>query len=302
MDANDIRTQEVKKCLLCEEEGVLFWANLPDRLFGVPGLWSFRKCPDCGLVWLSPRPIAEDIGKTYTNYMTHNAHGSKSRMEDLQEKIALPVLFSVYQYSDKHDGLSRRAFSGRLLSWIPLFNDVARRYVMNLRGDQKGRLLDVGCGDGKFLADMKRLGWEVVGVEPDPEAAKIAEERLGLSVFTGTLGEANFPPDAFDAITMKHVIEHVEDPIGLVRECHRILKPGGRLSIATPNTECLQHQLFRTAWLELDPPRHLQFHILSIAYCLYPIAYTTILRPKPSRSSRSSTRSQSVRRPPEWWF
>lgn len=260
-DIQGIRTQEVRKCILCEKEGVPLYADLPDRLFSAPGLWSFVKCSDCGLFWLRSRPVSEDIGKAYENYMTHEANGAKSRMEILQEKIALPILFSVHGYGDKDKRTRQGILLGRLLALVPLFNDIARRFVMNLPGNWKGRLLDIGCGDGKFLADMKRLGWEVVGIEPDPQAAKIANEKLGISVFAGTLGKADLPSNSFDAVTMKHVIEHVEDPIKVLRECYRILKPGGKLSIATPNTDCLQHRLFGSAWLELDPPRH--FHLFS---------------------------------------
>lgn len=104
---------------------------------------------------------------------------------------------------------------------------------------------------------MRELGWEVIGVEPDGQAVKVAQERFGLSVHEGTLEEVGFPDDNFDAITMNHVIEHVWDPIDTLRECRRVLKPGGKLVVITPNIESLGHRLFREAYLHLDPPRHL---------------------------------------------
>lgn len=259
----NIRTRNVNECLLCQKEGIPLYTGLPDRLFDVSGSWSFQQCVECNLVWLSPRPITEDLGKTYATYMTHDVNGSKSRMEVLLERIAASVLRSAQWFGLRQTGGSVGSPSGRVLSWVPLFDDAARRYVMNLNNGNGSELLDVGCGDGTFIADMQNLGWKVNGVEPDPRAAKIAQARLGISVFPGMLHERNFEPNSFDAITLRHVIEHAEEPIALIRECHRILKLGGKLSIATPNVDCLQHRLHKAAWLELDPPRHL--HLFSMA-------------------------------------
>lgn len=304
-EGNSIQTQEVKKCLFCQEEGIPCYSNLPDRLFDVPGLWDFWKCLKCDLIWLNPRPIAKDLGKTYINYLTHDEDGTKGRMEILQEKIALPLLFSNYLYGNNDNRLLSTILFGRLLSLIPPFNDVARRYIMNLHGDRKGKLLDVGCGNGKFLVDMKKLGWDVMGVESDPESAKIAKERFGLSVFVGTINEANFPQNTFDAITMEHVIEHTEDPIETIRECHRILKPGGKLSIATPNTESLQHRLFKSAWLELDPPRHIHLFSSSTLVKLFVSAIPSgfqieDLRSISGNTGQMSVASRSIKRGGKW--
>lgn len=302
--SQEIRTREVKECLLCKREGISLYENLTDRLFDVPGVWRLLKCVNCDLVWLSPRPISEDLGKTYSNYMTHAANGSKGRMEALQEKIALRVLTSTHWYGQRRNGGSV-GLLGRVLSWVPLFEDASRRYVMNLHDEEGGRLLDVGCGAGAFLADMHRLGWTVAGVETDPEVAKIAQARFGLSVFTGSLQEASFPPNSFNAITMEHVIEHVEDPLALVRECHRIVKPGGRISIATPNVDCFQHRLFKVAWLELDPPRHLQIFSMRTITRLFELAvpggfHVQDLRSVSVNTGQMSVVSRSIKRKGRW--
>jgi SAM-dependent methyltransferase len=96
----------------------------------------------------------------------------------------------------------------------------------------------------------------VYGIEPDPRAAAVARSR-GLEVYEGTLEESHLPEDAFDAVTMHHVIEHVSDPIATVRSCRRVLRPGGRLVVVTPNLYSLLHRRFRACWRGLEPPRHL---------------------------------------------
>jgi 2-polyprenyl-3-methyl-5-hydroxy-6-metoxy-1,4-benzoquinol methylase len=130
-------------------------------------------------------------------------------------------------------------------------------YVIYHSASPKGKLLDVGCGSGFYLNEMRDLGWEVMGVEPDNRAVEIARGFYGLSVMAGNLHDCNFPDNEFDLITLNHVIEHVLDPIALLEECKRVIKPGGRVVITCPNTLSLGHSIFRESWYHLDPPRHL---------------------------------------------
>ncbi len=128
---------------------------------------------------------------------------------------------------------------------------------MCLDGVSHGRLLDVGCGSGRFLTLMRDAGWEVQGVEPDPVSAQIARDRHGIPVTAGTLPQAAFPDRSFDAITMNHVIEHVADPLALLAECRRVLRPGGNVVVVTPNVRSFGHRKFKDCWRGLEPPRHL---------------------------------------------
>jgi SAM-dependent methyltransferase len=104
---------------------------------------------------------------------------------------------------------------------------------------------------------MRDLGWDVVGVEPDAQAARIGYNGFGITVLEGMLEDAQFPDDEFDAITMHHVIEHVWDPIATLQECRRVLRPKGTLAIVTPNVRSWGHRMFGRAWFPLEPPRHL---------------------------------------------
>jgi SAM-dependent methyltransferase len=103
---------------------------------------------------------------------------------------------------------------------------------------------------------MRDLGWDVCGVEPDPQAAAEAA-AAGLDVRVVVLDTVSLPEAHFDAITLHHVIEHLHDPVGTLRLCRKLLKPGGVISIATPNFNAEGHRLFGKDWFPLEPPRHL---------------------------------------------
>jgi len=98
------------------------------------------------------------------------------------------------------------------------------------------KLLDVGCSSGSLLHVASDLGYRVTGVEPATQAAATAQ-NAGFEIFNGLLHEANFPDNSFDIITLYEVIEHLTDPLSLVREAHRILKPGGLFLIGTGNVD-----------------------------------------------------------------
>ena len=129
-------------------------------------------------------------------------------------------------------------------------------YVMYLQDQAPGRVLEVGCGSGSRLAELRDRGWEVQGVEPDEAAVAVAREHYKVPVVAGMLEEGTFPPGSFDAVVMTHVIEHVADPIPLLRVCRSLLRPGGRVVITCPNLDSYGHATYGAAWIGLDPPRH----------------------------------------------
>lgn len=110
-----------------------------------------------------------------------------------------------------------------------------------------GRLLEVGCGQGQFLERAAERGWSVQGVEILPPVAARARER-GLEVFLGTLEEARFPVGSFDAVVMREVIEHVVEPVALLREVARVLRPGGVAALGTGNAASWAARLRRARW------------------------------------------------------
>jgi SAM-dependent methyltransferase len=156
-----------------------------------------------------------------------------------------------------------------MLSPRPTASELARVYppgyhrygaVSRIRpsGDSRGRLLDVGCGTGAFLAVAANAGWVGTGVEISEEAAAIARSR-GLEVIVGDALQVEYPPKRFDRVRCSHVLEHVTDPLLLLRRLRETVTDAGWITVIVPNRRSFASTAFRRFWYQLDLPRHL-FH------------------------------------------
>ena len=126
------------------------------------------------------------------------------------------------------------------------------------RRKRGGRLLDVGCGDGRFLAVALQRGWDAYGLDTSPGAIGSARRELGDRVVLTTLLKASYPAEHFDVVSLFEVLEHLPDVLGHLREIRRILKPEGLVCLSVPNFASLERGVFRRWWAGLDAPRHLQ--------------------------------------------
>jgi 2-polyprenyl-3-methyl-5-hydroxy-6-metoxy-1,4-benzoquinol methylase len=117
------------------------------------------------------------------------------------------------------------------------------------------RLLDVGCSSGALVAAAQTLGFIAQGVEPAPRAAAAAQ-AAGLNVRQGLLEEAAYSAESFDAVTLFEVVEHVREPLPLLKEAYRVLAPRGLVVIGTGNTASWTARAMGARWEYLDIARH----------------------------------------------
>jgi 2-polyprenyl-3-methyl-5-hydroxy-6-metoxy-1,4-benzoquinol methylase len=236
-------------CDLCGAKGEFAQSGVQDPDGNLSGTWGFQRCsnPKCGVYWLDPAPPVHELWKAYATYHTHTRKSgnllAKSMLSLAHRSIRL-FLLPVWIAS----GLKREADSLRF---------------MTLSREPKGRLLDVGCGGGRFLNRMKKRGWRVEGTDFDEQAIKKVTARYGIKTHAGDLSQCTLPSDCFDVITMSQAIEHLYDPLATLRECLRILKPGGLLVMTTPNALSLGAAEFGAFWRGWEAPRHL--HLFTVA-------------------------------------
>jgi len=266
LDNGGVHVVEAAACPLCGASGRVRYGQLRDRTWGAPGTWSFRECDACGHLWLDPRPVPEEIGRLYESCYTHGVERASPLLGDGFWPRCRRGVLEAYGYPGVARDSTER-FLGRAMRFVPPVWEECEEIVHSVPGPPRGRLLDIGCGDGYFLRLMRDLGWTVQGLEPDPKAAAFARAS-GLDIVESPLERASLALDAFDVITMSHVIEHVLEPVTFLSVARRALSPGGILYVFTPNAESWGRAMFGPSWYPLEPPRHFHiFHPRNLVAC-----------------------------------
>jgi SAM-dependent methyltransferase len=195
------------------------------------------RCRFCGLVYVTPRLTFESVQ-------------------------------TVYQHDQGHTISHEYCWNGR--SSDRRFRRLLDRLA---RMQPQGRLLDVGCGGGHFLASARRLGkWDVMGVEPSASAAEQARSLAECEVHACPFEEIPFEPGSLQVVTLLGVLEHLHDPLGALERVHGLLGPSGVLAVYVPNFHYLRIKdtglvpfLSRGRWCDLHPQEHLfQFTLRSL--------------------------------------
>ena len=258
--AEDLET--VGQCPVCGDASrKLLHADLVDSAFRTaPGKWALWACTMCRSAYLDPRPTPATIHRAYANYYTHQASTGKEDYAALSQLRKLRRRL-VNGYTNWRYGTQALPSSpiGVLLAYsLPSIRKVLDREYRHLpkRPQAGGHLLDVGCGNGSFLSLARTCGWSVVGLDPDPMAV-VNAARQGLTVHEGGIEHFDGQAELFDVITLNHVIEHLHEPVEVLKRCYALLKPGGQLWMETPNIDSFGHARFQKNWRGLETPRHL---------------------------------------------
>jgi len=191
----------------------------------------YALCYDCRALFMNPMPRPEDIWRFYPPSEEYYAHRSD----------VVPRTYRMLAHSSGRNSLAGKAVRNTFFPLVPF--------------EPPGRVLDYGCGAGHFLDAMRLLGWETWGVEPARDAAQLAARSH--EVLCGTAADSwQQLPGEYDLITMFQVLEHITDPVDVLRILLKLLRPGGRLVLSTPNSASWLAHAAGSLWRGLECPRH----------------------------------------------
>jgi SAM-dependent methyltransferase len=227
-------------CMYCQSSRLeVLYTGVRDRLGHVDGTRTFLKCGACGSATLDHIPDESELAAFYPpiySYALDVGKGSAPRR-----------LMSFLEY---------RLFFG------PLYRrqvDITRSRLR--RGTYKHlKLLDIGCGRGLRLREFQRHGFDVRGVDVQADVVRYLNDDLAIPADVGGIGDLPrlYPSDSFDVVTAFAVVEHITDVRSFLRECRRLLRPGGVLVISIPLLDSLQSDLLGGRWANItEAPRHI---------------------------------------------
>ena len=223
----------------------------PDRFCGLPGEFHVVTCRQCGLARTNPQPTVETLGAAYPD--AYSPHRAEVAVPEPPRGFLRWVLVNYRGYPLGERGCPvLRTFAWPLAA-MKLRNRKFAGYL-DYAGD--GRLLDFGCGIGRYVAQMAAAGWKAEGIDLVPEAVA-AGRKAGLVIHEGTLPGTDLAQNHYDLVTLWHALEHVPCPKATLEAIRPLLRPDGRLVVVCPMSDSLAARWFGTAWYGLDLPRHL---------------------------------------------
>ena len=211
------------KCPICAYDAGLAQQSLYDDRYGYKGFFDVYRCSFCAHTFLDVRLEAEEIGDLYTKYYTRKSI-SELRMPQF----------------------------GTFKAWLDGVADVCQ-YVK-----PGSKVLDIGCGSGENLLYLKSIGCEAIGSDADQNLAALAE-KYKLNIRIGMFAPSAFDEGGFDYVIMNQLIEHMPNPLIFLQSVKTLLKPTGKVILATPNIEGWGRKIWGKRWLHWHAPYHVTF-------------------------------------------
>lgn len=205
------------ECIIC--------GSKEKRLLLKQGQWEIYACNPCGFGFLDPRPSREELSSLYgpKYFKEHYDMGLDPGSPEFRKMLSLKT------------------------SHIRFFRNIKPR----------GRILDVGCGNGYFLAACREKGYDVQGLDVSNLAVRYNTETLGISTILGDLENVELPAKCFDIITMWHFLEHAPDPRTAIEKAKSWLKADGILVVDVPNYQGTDARKRGENWEGWQAPHHL---------------------------------------------
>ncbi|SHF27912.1 class I SAM-dependent methyltransferase [Flavisolibacter ginsengisoli] len=215
----------------------------------------YTHCPVCGSSDIHPILTAKDHSVSGEDFVIWQCQSCTLRFtQDVPDENSIGPYYQSQDYISHSN--TNKGLLNKLYQAVRKFTLGQKSGLVISHTTQKGRILDIGAGIGAFLNEMKQKGWDIEGVEPDYGARQQARNLFAIDLKpTPELNQ--LPHGSYDAITLWHVLEHVEPLQDYVAQLKKLLTPNGRIFIAVPNYTSLDADLYGNRWAAYDVPRHL---------------------------------------------
>lgn len=216
-------------CKICKGKLKTWKKGLFDDRHGYPDKFNIQKCQNCGFGQTIPQLSPSKISRIYAKYYPWNKTDiTKIKRSDFNK----PDWFTIWRKG--------------------LF--INGQYNVK----PKSKVLDVGCGLGHSLLELESIGCKAYGIDPDPNAAKLAR-KFKLNFKKAFISDNPYPKEKFEYVIANQVLEHTNDPINFLIKCKAKLTEDGKIILSFPNTDSLTRYILNYKWLHWHIPYHLNF-------------------------------------------
>jgi SAM-dependent methyltransferase len=201
------------------------------------------KCPVCGCLQIAeiPQNLSKYYPQNYYSYQQTITNGKFKRIIKSLLVNAYMRGLTILRYGPhlRHFGISKL-----------LFLKILKNF------DKKSSILDIGCGAGNLLLEMRNWGYSnLTGIDPFIE--KDILYPYGVKILKQTISEHN---DKYDLIMLNHSFEHMPEPHSALKDIYKILNDNGLLMIKIPVSDSYAFRKYQNNWYQLDAPRHFFLH------------------------------------------
>jgi 2-polyprenyl-3-methyl-5-hydroxy-6-metoxy-1,4-benzoquinol methylase len=234
-------------CRICGGVEPAEWLYPQEMMFGLREKFAYYRCAGCDCLQIDQAPSAWD------RYYPPDYYSFGSVCEPPNNWATAFKRKWLWPSMARHK-LGLGSFTGRLLCSVNN-GPFCPEWLRFLAGpiSWQMRVLDVGCGSGQILLLLRDAGFtHLLGI--DPFIPKSLTHAGGVRVLKAELSEVK---GKFDLITFHHVLEHLEDPVSMLRQARQLLAPGGQILVRIPLSDSLAAQTYREHWVALDAPRHI---------------------------------------------
>lgn len=218
----------LRDCVKCKARLVDSIVDVYDTRFGIENTYSIASCVCCGLEQTNPLPTQDELKHLYEVY--YNFSGEKNtRYTQLRAQFTNSIFYRI---------------------WLAIDGDISFHRIIG-----SGKLLDVGCNEGRGLDFYQAHGFSAEGLELNNKAAEVARNK-GFTVYGSTLEEFA-TENKYDVIVLSNVLEHSLSPGTMLQHIHRLLNPKGQVWISCPNSQSWLRSIFGRYWINWHVPFHI---------------------------------------------